>query len=443
EWDAIDGNHYQVNGENPVGDISSFSSWGPRRDGGQKPDLAAPGSWIMSAWADQNQVDQSQIDPGGEHKIISGTSMATPHVAGVIALMLEKDPTLTPAEVKSLLTSTARTDGWTGSVWNQKWGYGKLDAEAAVDAVGGGGPGNCPTTMGDANQDNSVNILDVIEVVNHILSIEQLDGDGQACSDTNEDESIDILDVIGIVNIILGKAPPPLATTLADDPTPLAWGQGIDETSFRLVLDGSRVGGLEMMFVLPRGFELAGDPALDRAAPTATVAIHERLGQHVLVAYDPTGEPLGSTEAPLVLRVPLERTWNGGEAADRFAVTRLLVADPEGRALSLADEPTLEAVGPEADGGIRASFHAVAPNPLRDVSQISYELPRNGAVTVTVYDPSGRKVRTLWDGWQMAGGHSLPWDGTNDFGKDLGAGIYFVRLEGEGIGESRKLTVVR
>ena len=445
EWDAIDGNHYTVQGENPVGDISSFSSWGPRRDGALKPDIAAPGSWVMATWANGNQAGQPQIDPGGKHKIISGTSMAAPHVSGVIALMLEKDPSLAPSTVKNLLTSTARTDGYTGAVWNKKWGYGKLDAQAAVDAVSGGGPGGCPTTPGDANQDSAVNILDIVAVVNHILGIAQLDANGQACADTNQDQAINILDVVEIVNIILGKTAPALALALGEEAAPLDWGQGLDEGSFHLALDGSRVAGLEMMVRLPRGYELAGDPVLGGAAAGATLASSERLGQRVLLAYNPGGGPLGSGEAPLVVHVPLRHVWNGGDTVDRFAVTRLLLSDLEGRTLPLAADPILDTTWLGLRGGVRsqASFRAISPNPARDISSVSYDLPRSATVRVTVYDPAGRKVRTLWDGWQMAGGHSLPWDGTNDAGEDLGAGIYFVRLEGEGFDESRKVTVVR
>ena len=54
---------------------------------------------------------------------------------GVIALMLELKPDLTPAEIKDILQQTARQDNNTGSVPNNTWGYGKLDALAAVQAV--------------------------------------------------------------------------------------------------------------------------------------------------------------------------------------------------------------------------------------------------------------------------------------------------------------------
>ncbi len=80
-------------------DRASFSSVGPTRDGRNKPDLAAPGEWITSA-------DSS--DPNG-YVAWRGTSMATPHVAGAVALLIDAVPDLArrPDGVKAMLRATA------------------------------------------------------------------------------------------------------------------------------------------------------------------------------------------------------------------------------------------------------------------------------------------------------------------------------------------------
>lgn len=104
--------------------IPSFSSvGGPLTDHG----VVAPGVRIYSTF------------PGG-YGLASGTSMATPHVSGTIALMLKANPTLTPAEVKSNLfgstcTQTTTPSCPTGTVPNKSYGHGRIDALAAYDAV--------------------------------------------------------------------------------------------------------------------------------------------------------------------------------------------------------------------------------------------------------------------------------------------------------------------
>jgi len=75
---------------------------------------------------------------------MSGTSMATPHVSGLAALLLGEDPTLTPDEVRSYVESTARDRGDAG--WDESYGWGVIDAEAALTAFGGGPPATATFT---------------------------------------------------------------------------------------------------------------------------------------------------------------------------------------------------------------------------------------------------------------------------------------------------------
>jgi subtilisin family serine protease len=81
-----------------AGQISSFSSWGLASDLALKPDLAAPGGNIRSTWP--------LVQDGG-YNVISGTSMAAPHVAGSAADYLQKYPLATPAQVAAALQNTS------------------------------------------------------------------------------------------------------------------------------------------------------------------------------------------------------------------------------------------------------------------------------------------------------------------------------------------------
>jgi subtilisin family serine protease len=122
------------------GQLSPFSSRGPTRIGKQKPDIAAPGQYITAALA-QNSLYATgssytpRHHPADGYITIQGTSMATPFIAGVIAVMLEREPGLTPEDIQQKLRITARRDADTGRVWDPGFGYGKIDAEALLDYV--------------------------------------------------------------------------------------------------------------------------------------------------------------------------------------------------------------------------------------------------------------------------------------------------------------------
>ncbi len=112
-----------------TGARSSFSNYGAGID------VAGPGSAILST------LNAGTTTPGAEsYASYSGTSMATPHVAGIVALMQARATTpLTPAQVESTLKSTARAFPATPS---QPIGSGIVQARSAVNAVGGGGGGS-------------------------------------------------------------------------------------------------------------------------------------------------------------------------------------------------------------------------------------------------------------------------------------------------------------
>lgn len=106
------------------------SSRGPTRDGRAKPELAAPGSAIVAAHA----MGGRNMPGGGKWPMrvpMSGTSMAAPHVAGIVALLFQHDPTLTAVQTRKILIASTRTVPGVSS-FDNAWGFGRVDAEAAV-----------------------------------------------------------------------------------------------------------------------------------------------------------------------------------------------------------------------------------------------------------------------------------------------------------------------
>lgn len=116
--------------------LASFSSVGPSRSGLMKPEISAPGQDVASAW----------FNSDSSYKQISGTSMACPHTAGVVALMLASAADLKYEGIKQALTMSANTnlknpDKNCGNIDdeyypNNMFGYGVVNALGAIDSIG-------------------------------------------------------------------------------------------------------------------------------------------------------------------------------------------------------------------------------------------------------------------------------------------------------------------
>ena len=129
------------------GALSLFSSHGPTLDGRTKPDVTAPGCLLISATSKYYAGFSSStcaVKSGDDYYDANmGTSMASPVVTGTVALWLQANPNLSPADVRAILNKTARHDNYTGTAEKSdrnSWGAGKIDAFAglkmALDATG-------------------------------------------------------------------------------------------------------------------------------------------------------------------------------------------------------------------------------------------------------------------------------------------------------------------
>jgi len=121
--------------------IASFSSTGPTIDGRTKPDIAAPGSVVVSSYSSaiitdpnySNYIVKKSTVNGKNYYYgqLEGTSMATPIVTGILATWLEAKNDLSPDEVRTILQQTSISDFFTGTIpltGSNTWGSGKIDA---------------------------------------------------------------------------------------------------------------------------------------------------------------------------------------------------------------------------------------------------------------------------------------------------------------------------
>jgi serine protease AprX len=135
------------------GEVSEFSSRGRRGDLSTYPDISAPGDTITSSCRLYLPICATGLDPvdGGDYNTISGTSMAAPHIAGIVAQLFQDTPSATPAQVEDAMKSTAYKysygapyeAGTGGATTSYDKGTGLVDVVAAADALGGQATARC------------------------------------------------------------------------------------------------------------------------------------------------------------------------------------------------------------------------------------------------------------------------------------------------------------
>ena len=105
-----------------------------------------------------------------------------------------------------------------------------------------------------------------------------------------------------------------------------------------------------------------------------------------------------------------------------------------------------EHMSPQATATAGAATTSLAqnrPNPFNPRTTIHFSLPARGAVTLLVYDVTGKRVRTLVRGELAKGPHDVDWDGLDDAGNPVASGVYLCRLEAGSYASSRKMMLVK
>ena len=192
--------------------MASYSNWGPRLDDGDddewdelKPDISAFGTAIMSASAATGpsfpgQPERPLADNDYDSK--DGTSMATPLVSGIVASLLQADDTLSPEDIRNILRNSSEARGSASEPdvsnrWNEKWGFGLVDASCALDHVlgrsctpledNGGGIATPPPGGDGLGEDVSMNapVNQSLHLAGNTLSVE-------GTTDTSENAYIEV-----------------------------------------------------------------------------------------------------------------------------------------------------------------------------------------------------------------------------------------------------------
>jgi subtilisin family serine protease len=415
-WLSLDGNTYTLPQTSPwyladLGDHAPFSSYGPTRDGREKPDISAPGLSVFAPLSGgiSPLPGDPFLDTTGRYLVSQGTSMASPFISGVVALMLEKNSTMTPAQIKAALLTSADTDEYTGEGWSPAFGAGKVDAAAAVQSI----PSLGPPPTGDVNGDELTTVQDLVVLVNHIvdpvghpLELEaRIQGDVYPA--ISGDGLLNASDLARIVSFVLERDEPGYSKGLVQFGTGKAqfrggywWqsvtihGSGIAAGQFALNLEGA----------LWHPEELVCDEDVQVVAGVT--------GSQLRVLLYDLGD--GFPADGVTVQVPFEIADNQPGDAHTAGV---LMVDATGAPLTVKENPA-PVLG----------FLKVAPNPAPSDMRVSFARNGGQSYDLAVYNLRGQRVRSILGGLGAEGPGNVVFDSRDDAGRLLPAGVYFVRL---------------
>jgi len=89
------------------------------------------------------------------------------------------------------------------------------------------------------------------------------------------------------------------------------------------------------------------------------------------------------------------------------------------------------------------NLHQNYPNPFNPITTISYEIPEQAEVSLTVYDVRGQELTALQDGVKTPGNYEVQWNGTNNSGNPVSTGVYFARLQAGSYSKTIKMVYLR
>ncbi len=187
--------------------------------------------------------------------------------------------------------------------------------------------------------------------------------------------------------------------------------------------------------------------------PTATAHNCYVVGNLLLVAYytagfriyditDPTNPILADTQD--ISPETGEGIFEGAWGCYPFAPSGTIYINdrPDGLFLfQIEGAPTGVGRTPAPPAGL--VVHPAAPNPFGQSTAVRYTLASPGAVTVSIYDATGRRVRAFDEGRRNAGDHTIAWDGRNDRGAPMPSGVYFCRVKEGTLERVQKMVLVR
>lgn len=277
---------------------------------------------------------------------------------------------------------------------------------------------------GDANGDCQVNIGDAVMVIAYVFQGGSTPVPIDA-GDANGDCSVNIGDGVYLINYIFKGGPAPACGCASGGGTMIGYKAG--QAGLSVAYDGEVTTISSNAFIDMYGVQLEVDCSsrediinyIERtqlyAGASNTLGILDINGQGYI--------PAGNSK---ILEIP-------GQADILSAIG----CDENGNTFALTINQTTRTL-PE-----KFALHTNYPNPFNPTTTIKYSLPEACNVTIVVYNITGQTVKTLVNGFESAGEHSVIWDGRDASGQSVASGIYLYRISAGRFTDTKKMQLLK
>ena len=260
---------------------------------------------------------------------------------------------------------------------------------------------DCHNLLGDVNDDMNHDILDIVTMVNIILDGGIGSGQFTECEEADADMDsnglVNILDVIQIINLILDNraiseyGSVELGTCIGGDDLHLNLDSDVNFTGFQLEIDGEY-------------------PSITMDDNThINLVSRVKNGQTYVIAYSIANEPFKNNSAGINIV--------GGSLIDRSDI-KVIVSSPTGEALTVINMSSISELTPS-----EFELTSVFPNPFNPTTSISFTLPVDEKVKLSVFDVRGNELDVIVNDLLIFGEYTYNWDAS-----DFASGVYYIQL---------------
>jgi len=311
--------------------------------------------------------------------------------------------------------------------------YGELESRHSNNAC------TVPYALGDVDFDSDTDINDVLTVVDFILEEDFPTEDEFRNVDVNMDEEINIADVVMMVDIIFGGS----ARSLEYGSSEIAYvdlSMNDDNSELSFEIEYSElIKGLE--FVLEYNSKLIqmNHPKLS-TIQEGVILSHKVIqdGKMKIIAANLQSGAIESKNNSF-LTVPITFKGNKYQMAN-ISIDDIIIAGSQGEYVDFIMRTSQSNVKVlPKDFALSQNF----PNPFNPSTEIRFALPKAEYINLNIYNMVGQKIKTLKAENMAAGYHSVVWNGTNNDGKLVSAGMYFYSIQSNNFKKTKKMLFLK